>query len=197
MELVEVRTSRSGSRAVRCRLTTRSTIARQIADALAAAPQTADRPSRPRSPRDIKIRHDGAVKVLDFGLCETGGRWIGEGCGLTKSPTLTSPVMVTSTGTILGTAAYMSPEQARGRSVAPPHRRLGVRVRAHEMLAGRRSFDGSDVTEVLAAVMKDAPAFDALRRPMCRRPSGVCSGGASKGSVQTPRLDARRAPRDR
>jgi len=136
-------------------------IARQMADALAAAHEQ-HVVHRDLKPANIRIRHDGAVKVLDFGLAKAAEARSGSAALVTNSPTLASPVMMTGAGTILGTAAYMSPEQARGRSV---DRRADVWAFGcvlYEMVTGRRPFDGSDITETLAAVMRDAPAFDAL-----------------------------------
>ncbi len=90
-------------------------IARQIADALEAAH---DRGivHRDLKPANIKVRGDGAVKVLDFGLAIDAGRGV-DPAALADSPTFTSPAMLTRAGVILGTAAYMAPEQARGKPV--------------------------------------------------------------------------------
>ena len=136
-------------------------IVRQIADALAAAH---DRQivHRDLKPSNVRIRPDGTVKLLDFGLAKAVAAESQATANVTQSPTLTSPALMTSAGTIVGTAAYMSPEQARGRSV---DRRADVWAFGcvlYEMLTGRRPFDGADVTDVLAAVVRDAPAFDAL-----------------------------------
>ena len=139
-------------------------IAKQIAEALEAAHDQGII-HRDLKPANIKLRPDGSVKVLDFGLAkaiegagQTGasGR---SGGNLANSPTITSPAM-TQVGTILGTAAYMSPEQAKGRAV---DRRADVWSFAcvmYEMLTGRRAFAGDDVAEVLAAVIKSEPDWN-------------------------------------
>src|SRR5437016_13946082 len=133
-------------------------IAKQIAEALEAAHEQGII-HRDLKPANIKLRPDRMVKVLDFGLAkalEPAGS-----TNATASPTITTPVM-TGTGVLLGTAAYMSPEQARGQAV---DRRADVWAFGcvlFEMLTGRRPFNGETVTDVLAAVMRDTPRFDAL-----------------------------------
>ena len=102
-------------------------IARQITEALEAAHEQGI-VHRDLKPANIKLRPDGAVKVLDFGLAkalETAPH----SSDVSESPTITSPAM-THVGVILGTAAYMSPEQAKGKAGGQTERHLGVRVRA-------------------------------------------------------------------
>jgi eukaryotic-like serine/threonine-protein kinase len=103
------------------------------------------------------------VKVLDFGLAKTlevGGA--GERSGLTQSPTITTPAMVTGVGMILGTAAYMAPEQARGK---PADKRSDIWAFGCvllEMLTGTRAFAGEDVSDTLASVLKSEPDWTRL-----------------------------------
>jgi Tol biopolymer transport system component len=142
------------------------TIARQIADALAAA-HDRNIIHRDLKPANIKLRPDGEVKVLDFGLAKAmdPGSGIGDqGSGksiLANSPTMTSPAM-TMHGVILGTAAYMSPEQASGRPVDRRTDLWAFGVVLMEMLTGRQVFGGESVSDVIASVLKDEPDWRAL-----------------------------------
>jgi serine/threonine-protein kinase len=134
-------------------------IALQIALALEAAHELGI-VHRDLKPANVKLREDGTVKVLDFGLAKAVVETASQ-ADAARSPTITSPAM-TEQGVILGTAAYMAPEQARGR---PVDRRADIwafGVVLYEMLAGRRAFAADDVSEVLAAVLRDTPSFDAL-----------------------------------
>src|SRR5262249_42961072 len=90
-------------------------IARQIAEALEAAHDQGII-HRDLKPANIKVREDGTVKVLDFGLAKAMESIASGSSVLANSPTITSPALMTGVGVLLGTAAYMSPEQARGRS---------------------------------------------------------------------------------
>ncbi len=140
-------------------------IARQIVEAFEAAHDKGI-VHRDLKPANVMLTEDGQVKVLDFGLAkldaaESGGSSVSDGpAGLTHSPTLT--FAATQAGMILGTAAYMSPEQARGR---PADKRSDVWAFGcvlYEMLTGRRVFAGEDVTDIIAAVVRADPDWTAL-----------------------------------
>jgi len=139
-------------------------IARQIAEALEAAHEQGII-HRDLKPANVKVRPDGAVKVLDFGLAKALEPAFAQGATARQapsmSPTITTPAM-TQAGMILGTAAYMSPEQARGQ---PVDRRADIWAFAcvlFEMLAGGRAFDGADTGETLAAVIRAEPEWSRL-----------------------------------
>ena len=104
-------------------------IARQIAEALEAAHEQGII-HRDLKPANIKLRADGTVKVLDFGLAKALEPAGATSPSLAQSPTITSPALMTGVGMLLGTPAYMSPEQARGKPVDKRNGHLGVRVRA-------------------------------------------------------------------
>src|SRR6185295_17864233 len=116
---------------------------------------------RDLKPANIKVRADGTVKVLDFGLAKALEPAMAVRGDATISPTITSPAM-TRMGVILGTAAYMSPEQAKGR---PADKRSDVwsfGVVLYEMLTGRRAFEGDDISSTLAFVITKDPDWAAL-----------------------------------
>jgi serine/threonine protein kinase/Tol biopolymer transport system component len=138
------------------------TIASQIAAALEAA-HDAGIVHRDLKPANVKVREDGTVKVLDFGLAKAMGAPVASGTDpdLANSPTVTSPAL-TERGVILGTAAYMSPEQARGRTVDKRADVWAFGCVLFEMLTRRRPFDGESVTETLARVLEREPDWAAL-----------------------------------
>src|SRR4249920_3539921 len=115
-------------------------IARQMAEALEAAHEQGII-HRDLKPSNIKLRSDGSVKVLDFGLAKALDS-TPTPIDSTHSPTITSPAMMTGVGMILGTAAYMSPEQARGKAVDKRSDIWAFGCVFYEMLTGRRPFDG-------------------------------------------------------
>ena len=136
-------------------------IAKQIAEALEAAPE-AGVIHRNLKPANIKVREDGTVKVLDFGLAKALDT-NPEG-DPSQSPTLTAAA--TQMGVIMGTAAYMSPEQARGKPVDKWADIWAFGCVVYEMLAGRRAFDGDDVSATLARVIEREPEWDRLPSPI-------------------------------
>jgi hypothetical protein len=136
-------------------------IARQIAEALEAAHEQGII-HRDLKPANIKVRSDGTVKVLDFGLAKAlAQRQLAAARDdLSHSPTLTAPM--TQMGILLGTAAYMSPEQARGHEVDERADVWAFGCVLFEMLTGRRAFAGSDTTDTLAAILRAEPDWQSL-----------------------------------
>ena len=135
-------------------------IARQICDSLEAAHEHGI-VHRDLKPANIKLRPDGTVKVLDFGLAKAIDPSTAASGSVSISPTLSSPAM-SRVGIILGTAAYMSPEQAKGRNVDKRSDIWAFGCVLFEMLTRRRAFEGDDITEVLASVIKSEPDWKLL-----------------------------------
>ncbi|HEX5217385.1 MAG TPA: protein kinase [Vicinamibacterales bacterium] len=139
-------------------------IARQIALALEAAHEQGII-HRDLKPANIKVKDDGTVKVLDFGLAKAMGPDGGSNAGVAGDAAMNSPTLTaraTELGLILGTAAYMAPEQARGKVVDRRADIWSFGVVLTEMLTGERAFKGDDVTEVLAKVIEREPDLSKL-----------------------------------
>jgi serine/threonine-protein kinase len=134
-------------------------IARQVAEALEAAHERSI-VHRDLKPGNIKVTSDEVVKVLDFGLAKETGVEVGS--GLSQVPTIT--VNRTHDGIVLGTPAYMSPEQARGQPVDKRADIWAFGCVLFEMLSGRRAFAGDTVSDTIAAILDREPAWDALPR---------------------------------
>jgi len=134
-------------------------IARQIAEALEAAHDHGVI-HRDLKPANIKLRADGTVKVLDFGLAKAVDPTAGSSTAAMNSPTLS--IHATEAGIILGTAAYMSPEQARGKAVDRRADIWAFGAVLFEMLTGKRAFAGADISDTLVSVLRDDPDWSAL-----------------------------------
>ena len=137
-------------------------IARQIAEALEAAHEQGII-HRDLKPANIKLRPDGAVKVLDFGLAKLAAPVEAQfGRATSTSRRRSRALAMTGIGVLLGTAAYMSPEQAKGRAADKRSDVWAFGCVLYEMLTGRRAFQGDDVSDTMAAVLRGEPDWNLL-----------------------------------
>jgi serine/threonine-protein kinase len=134
-------------------------IAKQIAEALETAHEQGII-HRDLKPANIKVRADGTVKLLDFGLAKALVPTAATTSNAADSPTLS--MQATAAGVILGTAAYMAPEQARGQAADRRADIWAFGCVLYEMLAGCRAFRGDDLTDTIVAVLSKAPDWNAL-----------------------------------
>ena len=133
-------------------------VCRQIAEGVEAAHEKGVI-HRDLKPANVKVTPEGKVKILDFGLAKAFEEET-PAADISQSPTLTEEM--TRAGVILGTAAYMSPEQAKGKPVDKKADVFAFGAVLYELLTGKRAFDGETITETIAKVLESEPNWDAL-----------------------------------
>jgi serine/threonine-protein kinase len=177
-------------------------IARQIANGLEAAHEQGI-VHRDLKPANVKVRADGTVKVLDFGLAMGGTTATPD---IANSPTFTSPLVLTQMGVLLGTAAYMAPEQARGKTVDKRADIWAFGGVLYEMLSGSRAFGGESIADVLGAIVSRDPDWARLPAGLPSRVRDVLGWCLQRdpaqrlkdfGDVRVCLADGRAGPPDR
>jgi serine/threonine protein kinase/dipeptidyl aminopeptidase/acylaminoacyl peptidase len=134
-------------------------IARQVAEGLEAAHDIGV-VHRDLKPANVKVDPDGQVRILDFGIAKPPEELRTPGSYLSASPS--TPLDVTRPGMVLGTAAYMSPEQARGKPIDQRSDVWSFGALVYELLSGRKAFDGEDLTQIVARILESDPDWEAL-----------------------------------